>query len=82
MEVEFWRGPLDGVLQALPDDTRLWIVRAPRTAGSVKEFHVAEDAPSPETIVSVDEHAYAITDRFGRASQCRIFEYIGERVKK
>jgi hypothetical protein len=82
MEVEFWRGPIDGVRQEIPDGTKLWIVRAPRADGDVKQFRVPADAPAPDVVVAVDEHAYAITDRVGIASGLRIFEYVGERVKK
>lgn len=78
VEVEFWCGPLDGVLQAIPDDAQIWIVKSPMTRLPTKP----EDGPPPTAVVEYHEYAYRLTERFGKTSGRRIFDYMGERVQK
>jgi hypothetical protein len=80
VKVELWRGPLDGDLHEIPDGTKLWIVSTPTSMRDVMRMSEA-DIPMATTIQST-EHCYAITERFGTTSGARIFEYVGERVKK
>lgn len=80
MEVEFWRGPLDGVVQTIPDDAQLWIVKSPKTRLNTRPE--SPDAPPPTAEIDYYEYAYVSTERFGKTSKCRIFDYVGERVKK
>lgn len=79
MEVEFWRGPLDGTTQAIPDDARLWIVRSPRVL--TRRGAEPVDAPPPTADIEYNEYAYVWTERFGITSKARCFDYIGERAK-
>jgi hypothetical protein len=82
MQIELWRGPLDGELREIPDETKIWIATVSNV--DMRRLLATPDADIPlaNEPGGTTDHCYAITMRLGVASGMRIFEYVGERVKK
>jgi hypothetical protein len=77
MEIEFYGGPADGMLLAVPSDTETWVMPSP--AMTPAEFIALESgAPYPSKLPII-EHSYRLTHYFGRQSGKRVFTYTGSR---
>lgn len=71
MQIELIRGPADGTLVMVPENTKLWVI-----SGLAVGTQMAEDE-----VVTTREYCYAHTAESNGRGAWR-FEYVGERVFK
>jgi hypothetical protein len=78
MAIELVGGPADGMILAVADTTKIWVVPMPHMTPA-QLIALENGGALPESVFAVTEYAYVYSARFGRRSSARLFTYAGPR---